>query len=64
VPEVARPRTWLLRVGWRRHGLVDPSEVPGETRRRETYVTAARPTDASPGPARLGVRQRRTPSTS
>jgi REP element-mobilizing transposase RayT len=30
-PEVARPRTWLLRVGWRRHGLVDPSEVPGET---------------------------------
>jgi putative transposase len=31
VSEVARPRTWLLRVGWRRHGLVDPSEVPGET---------------------------------
>ena len=28
-PEVARPRTWLLRVGWRRHGLVDPEEVPG-----------------------------------
>jgi REP element-mobilizing transposase RayT len=28
-PEVARPRTWLLRLGWRRHGLVDPSEVPG-----------------------------------
>ena len=28
--EVARPRTWLLRLGWRRHGLVDPSEVPGE----------------------------------
>ena len=27
--EVARPRTWLLRVGWRRHGLVDPAEVPG-----------------------------------
>jgi len=26
--EVARPHTWLLRVGWRRHGLVDP-EVPG-----------------------------------
>jgi hypothetical protein len=23
-PEVARPRTWLLRVGWGRHGLVDP----------------------------------------
>ena len=29
--EVARPRTWLLRLGWRRHGLVDPSEVPGAT---------------------------------
>ena len=28
-PEVARPRTWLLRIGWRRHGLVDPNEVPG-----------------------------------
>ncbi len=28
-PEVARPRTWLLCIGWRRHGLVDPSEVPG-----------------------------------
>jgi hypothetical protein len=28
-PEVARPRTWLLRVGWRRHGLVDPAKVPG-----------------------------------
>jgi REP element-mobilizing transposase RayT len=27
--EVAAPRTWLLRIGWRRHGLVDPSEVPG-----------------------------------
>ena len=28
-PPVARPRTWLLRRGWRRHGLLDPSEVPG-----------------------------------
>src|SRR5437879_880396 len=27
---VARPRTWLLRIGWRRHGLLDPSEVPGD----------------------------------
>jgi hypothetical protein len=27
--EVAPAHTWLLRVGWRRHGLVDPSEVPG-----------------------------------
>jgi REP element-mobilizing transposase RayT len=26
---VAPPHTWLLRIGWRRHGLIDPSEVPG-----------------------------------
>ena len=26
---VARPRTWLLSVGWRRHGLLDPADVPG-----------------------------------
>lgn len=29
--EVARPRTWLLRIGWRRHGRIDPNEVPGST---------------------------------
>jgi REP element-mobilizing transposase RayT len=28
-PEVAPARTWLLAVGWQRHGLVDPAEVPG-----------------------------------
>jgi putative transposase len=28
-PPVALPRTWLLRLGWRRHGLIDPAEVPG-----------------------------------
>ncbi len=22
------PRTWLLRIGWRRHGLLDPAELP------------------------------------
>jgi len=26
---VARARSWLLRSGWRRHGLIDPSDVPG-----------------------------------
>ena len=26
---VAAARTWLLRRGWRRHGLIEPSEVPG-----------------------------------
>src|SRR5262245_19197664 len=28
-PCTAEPRTWLLRVGWRLHGLIDPAEVPG-----------------------------------
>jgi REP element-mobilizing transposase RayT len=28
-PAVARARTWLLSVGWRRHGLLDPGDVPG-----------------------------------
>jgi len=27
--EVAGARTWLLITGWRRHGLIDPAEVPG-----------------------------------
>ena len=26
---VAGARTWLLRVGWRRHGLLDLADVPG-----------------------------------
>ena len=28
-PAVADPHTWLLRRGWRRHGLLDPADVPG-----------------------------------
>jgi hypothetical protein len=31
-PPVAPPHTWLLAIGWRRHGLLDPSEVPGAFR--------------------------------
>ncbi len=27
--DVAPPRTWLLKTGWRDHGLVDPAEIPG-----------------------------------
>ncbi len=27
--DVAEARTWLLRVGWRRHGPIDPADVPG-----------------------------------
>jgi REP element-mobilizing transposase RayT len=33
-PPVAPPRTWLLAIGWRRHGLIDPSEVPTGQRPR------------------------------
>ena len=25
---LARARTWLLSIGWRRHGLIDPMELP------------------------------------
>jgi REP element-mobilizing transposase RayT len=28
-PSVAMPRTWLLAIGWRPHGLIDPAEIPG-----------------------------------
>jgi len=28
VVPVARARAWLLTIGWRRHGLIDPTEVP------------------------------------
>ena len=31
-PEVAPARTWLLRQGWRRYGLVDLVETPGASR--------------------------------
>jgi len=34
LPAVAAARTWLLRVGWRRRGLIDPSEVPGAAKVR------------------------------
>ena len=32
---VAPPRTWLLRTGWRRHGLVSIAEIPGRIEREE-----------------------------
>ena len=28
-PAAARPRFWLVRTGWRKHGLIDPRAVPG-----------------------------------
>ena len=27
-PWLVRARTWLLSIGWKRHGLIDPREVP------------------------------------
>jgi REP element-mobilizing transposase RayT len=31
---VSEPTTWLLRVGWRKHGLIDVHETPGPWRAR------------------------------
>ncbi len=28
-PSVTHALTWLLAVGWRRHGLIDPRDAPG-----------------------------------
>jgi hypothetical protein len=28
-PPVEAPQSWLLTLGWRRHGLISPAEVPG-----------------------------------
>ena len=28
-PRLSEPRTWLLRVGWRKGGLLDPDHLPG-----------------------------------
>jgi hypothetical protein len=28
-PELPRAETWLLRVGWQKHGLLDIRSVPG-----------------------------------
>jgi len=37
------PRTWLLEKGWRKHGLLDPSEVPGGA----SVTPSARPAAAA-----------------
>jgi len=41
-PVVAAPRTWLLAVGWRRHGLLAVDEVPAAGRRRATATARRR----------------------
>lgn len=45
-PSVARARSWLLAVGWRRHGRIAPDEVPG---RGGGWVGAGRPAGARRG---------------
>jgi REP element-mobilizing transposase RayT len=30
IPVTAAPKTWLLRVGWRKHGEISPDDVPGQ----------------------------------
>ena len=37
---VAAPRTWLLNVGWRRHGLIRLEEVPGRDPGRDPVAIA------------------------
>jgi REP element-mobilizing transposase RayT len=32
-PPLSRARTWLIAQGWKRHGLIDPDEVPGRAAR-------------------------------
>jgi REP element-mobilizing transposase RayT len=57
-PEVARPRTFFLSRGWRRHGLIRPDEVPGlrrslrERRRRALRRVGGKSSQRSPGPHR------------
>jgi hypothetical protein len=46
---VRAPRTWLLREGWRRHGLIDAREVPGGPHPRRSRPTS-RLSIASSGP--------------
>ena len=36
--EVATPRSWLLSMGWRRKGLIDPAEVPGAAGMARSHV--------------------------
>ena len=38
---VAPARTWLLTTGWRRHGLIDPEEIPGSPGSRERHRQVA-----------------------
>lgn len=59
----ASPRTWLLRIGWRRHGLLAFDEVPGGDTRKSVRTptpvpsSSARPSRAGPTSAQPATRQ-------
>ena len=40
---VAAARTWLMTIGWRRAGLIDPDDVPGPLGAPARAVMRARP---------------------
>jgi len=46
---VMTPRTWLLAVGWRKHGLLDPREVPGRVLKVRIPSTAVRGSERASG---------------
>jgi len=58
---VWEPRTWLLSVGWRKHGLVRTTEVPGRASRARRASPARRPAPRrrSAGSPRAAARSRR-----
>ncbi len=37
---VALPHTWLLTIGWRKHGLLDPFDLPGGAPANDSCATA------------------------
>lgn len=39
---IVTPRTWLLRAGWRRHGLLDPADVPASSHRSQRSPSGRR----------------------
>ncbi len=53
VPAVVPPATWLLRTGWRRHGLLRIEDVPGP-RDPQRCRELSRPGRAMAAPARRG----------
>jgi putative transposase len=62
-PPVAAARTWLLRVGFRRHGLVDPDAVPGRgiDPRRDTSAPSTSATSRRRASDRAAESARVTP---